>query len=260
MIGRHQADPSGQDPDPCLAGGGAMGALMRSTDWSRSPLGPVAEWPQSLKTAVSICLGSRFPISIWWGPESINLYNDACRPMLGDKHPRALGQKGQECWTEIWHIIGPMLEGVRALGEATSSDDQMLPLHRHGFTEECRFTFTYSPIRDESGDVGGVFCGVIETTERVLAARRQATLREPAAKAASARESIDACDAAGSWLDEDIGATQMLPAGPGEVDPKQLVAAVAQAVGNHARAPKRPRATAPSRSARRPRPKPVRSP
>jgi hypothetical protein len=91
------------------------------------------------------------------------------------KHPRSLGQRGRDCWAEIWHIIGPMLEGVRSRGEATWSDDQMLPLHRLGFTEGCYFTFTYSPIRDESGDVAGVFCAVMETTERVLA---DSTLRQ----------------------------------------------------------------------------------
>ncbi|HET7202144.1 MAG TPA: ATP-binding protein [Steroidobacteraceae bacterium] len=173
--------------------GGAMGELIRATDWSRTPLGPVERWPQSLRTALSICLGSKFPILLWWGPEFLKLYNDAYRPMLGDKHPRSLGQPGRECWQEIWHIIGPMLEGVRARGEATWSDDQMLPLHRLGFTEECYFTYTYSPIRGDTGSVDGVFCAVIETTERVLAARRLATLRELAAHATDAHDDVVAC-------------------------------------------------------------------
>jgi signal transduction histidine kinase/DNA-binding response OmpR family regulator len=186
------------DDQPAVAtwldGGGEMGAMMRAHDWTRTPLGPVEDWPQSLRTAVTICLGSRFPILIWWGPEFIKLYNDAYRPILGSKHPRSLGQRGQECWHEIWHIIGPMLEGVRHRGVATWSNDQMLPLHRLGFTEECYFTFTYSPIREDAGNVAGVFCAVIETTERVLAVRRLATLRELAGNAPAAHDAIIACD------------------------------------------------------------------
>src|SRR6185369_13107881 len=102
-----------------LDGGGEMGALMRATDWGRTALGPVEKWPQSLRTTVSTCLNSRFPILVWWGPDLVKLYNDAYRPMLGDKHPRSMGQRGRECWPEIWHIIGPMLEGVLRHGRAT---------------------------------------------------------------------------------------------------------------------------------------------
>src|SRR5436305_658549 len=103
-----------------LAGGGEMGALMRSLDWSKTPLGPVENWPQSLRTSVSICLSSRYPMLIWWGPELVMLYNDAYRPMLGSiKHPQAMGQRGSECWPEIWDIIGPTLESVMTTGTAT---------------------------------------------------------------------------------------------------------------------------------------------
>src|SRR5690242_12587265 len=105
--------------------GGEMGALMRAVDWAATPIGPVASWPQSLRTAVSICLMSRFPMLIWWGPELVMLYNDAYRPMLGaTKHPRAMGQAGRDCWPEIWDVIGPMLGGVVERGQATWSDDQ----------------------------------------------------------------------------------------------------------------------------------------
>jgi hypothetical protein len=132
---------------------------MRSLDWSKTPIGPVSSWPQSLRSAVSICLGSRFPILVWWGPQLVMLYNDAYSPILGSaKHPRVMGQAGQECWPEIWHIIGPMLEGVMNLGEATWSDGQLLILNRNGYPEECYFTFSYSPIRDETG--GEVECSV----------------------------------------------------------------------------------------------------
>ena len=171
-------------PRDCLAGGGEMGALMRSMDWSKTALGPVESWPQSLRTSVSTCLNSRFPILLWWGPAFIKLYNDAYRPMLGDKHPRSMGQRGRDCWPEIWHIIGPMLEAVKARGEATWSENQLLPLERHGFPEECYFTFSYSPIRDETGGIGGVFSAVTETTRQVLGERRLRTLRDAAAHAA----------------------------------------------------------------------------
>ena len=179
--------------DDVLSGGGEMGALMRSLDWSKTPIGVVTEWPQSLRTAVSICLSSRFPILIWWGPEFVKLYNDAYRPMLGRKHPKAMGQRGVECWPEIWSIIGPMLEGVITRGEATWSEDQLLLLDRNGYVEECYFTFSYSPIKDETGRVGGIFTAVTETTQRVLGERRLRTLRALAAEPADARTPDDAC-------------------------------------------------------------------
>jgi len=177
-----------------LVGGGEMGALVRGFDWESHPLGTPARWPQSLRSAVSICLGSRFPIVLWWGPELFLIYNDAYGPMLGVKHPGALGQPGRACWPEIWHIIGPMLEGtVLENGEATWSDDQLLVLERHGYAEECYFTFTYSPIRDESGGVGGVFCAVIETTDRVIGERRLRLLKDLAAATLHSSDAEEAC-------------------------------------------------------------------
>lgn len=173
--------------DGWLAGGGEMGALVRSIDWSETALGSVQTWPQSLRTSVSTCLNSRFPILIWWGPDFIKIYNDAYRPILGDKHPQSMGQAARACWPEIWHIIGPMLEGVLLRGEATWSENQLLFLERRGFSEECYFTFSYSPIRNESGGVGGVFCAVTETTGNVLGERRLRTLRDLAACAATIR-------------------------------------------------------------------------
>ena len=144
-------------PHDCLAGGGEMGALMRSLDWAATPLGPAAAWPQSLKTSVSICLNSGFPLLVWWGKDLVKLYNDAYRPLIGDKHPAAMGQAGRVVWPEIWDIIGPMLRGVLETGIPTRSEDLLLFLERRGYPEECYFTFSYSPIRDETGGVGGVF-------------------------------------------------------------------------------------------------------
>ena len=170
-----------------LSGGGELGALMRVKDWSTNRLGPVEQWPQSLRTSVSTCLNSRFAIVIWWGPEFVMLYNDAYREIIASKHPAALGNPGFECWPEIWDTISPMLEGVIQRSEATLSHDLLLLLERHGYPEECYFTFSYSPIRDESGRVGGVFTPVIETTERVIAERRLNTLRELAGSIVEAK-------------------------------------------------------------------------
>jgi len=181
-----------------------MGALMRSLDWSKTPLGPVEKWPQSLRTSVSICLSSRYPMLIWWGPELVMLYNDAYRPMLGSiKHPQAMGQRGSECWPEIWDIIGPMLESVMTTGTATWSANQMLLLERNGYPEECYFTFSYSPIRDETGGVGGVFTAVSETTGQVLSERRLRTLHDLAERTAEADTTEQACSIAIEVLAED---------------------------------------------------------
>ena len=177
-----------------------MGAYMRSFDWSATLLGPVQQWPQSLRTSVSTCLNSRFAILIWWGPDLVMLYNDAYRDIIAAKHPAALGHPGRECWPEIWHIIGPMLEGVLQRGEATWSHDLLLLLERNGYPEECYFTFSYSPIRDESGGIGGVFTPVNETTEHVIGERRLRTLRDLATRASSARNIREACGAAAETL------------------------------------------------------------
>ena len=178
-----------------------MGERIASFDWMRTPIGPIERWPQSLRTAVSICLSSRFPMLIWWGPDLLMLYNDACRPILGStKHPRAMGATGAETLPEIWHIIAPMLFGVLERGEATWSDDQMFFLDRNGYMEECYFTSSHSPIRDEAGEVVGVFTAVTETTERVLSERRLRTLRELAEDTAESRTAEEACVCAAEAL------------------------------------------------------------
>ncbi len=190
------------DYEHILAGGGEMGRLMREHDWAQTPLGPVSGWPQSLRTAVSICLASHFPMLIWWGPELVKLYNDAYRPMLGTKHPQALGQRGKDCWPEIWDIIGPMLEGVLSRGEATWSENQLLLLERNGYPEECYFTFSYSPIRIESGGIGGVFTAVTETTRQVVSERRLRTLRALSVTIVEAQTPEEVCQCAAQTLAE----------------------------------------------------------
>jgi PAS domain S-box-containing protein len=178
---------------PFLQGGGEMGARMRELDWSATPLGPVEGWPQSLRSALSICLSSRFPIAIYWGPEYVLLYNDAWRPIVGNKHPGSLGQTAREVWPEIWDIIGPMFRGVSETGEATWRDEQLLPMHRYGYTEECYFDYTFSPIRGQGAEVEGVFNVVTETTYRVINDRRNRFLRELGTRTALAKSAGEVC-------------------------------------------------------------------
>ena len=168
-----------------LQGGGEMGALIRAFNWSTTRLGPPDVWPQSLKTTAGILLESHFGMYIAWGPAYIQIYNDGYRPILGStKHP-AVGKPAQETFGESWHIIGPLFDQVMR-GQAVGAEDWMLPLDRHGYLEECFFTFSYSPVRDESGGVGGVLVTVTETTGRVVGERRLLTLRNLAARAAVA--------------------------------------------------------------------------
>jgi PAS domain S-box-containing protein len=156
-----------------LVGGGEMGALTRAFDWSSTPLGPVGQWPRSLLTAVQIVLDSRFPMFLWWGPELIQFYNDAYQPSLGaERHPSALGARGRECWAEVWPTIGPRIERVMTRGEAVWDEDHFLPITRDGRLDEAYWTFSYSPVRDDDGEIGGVVVVVQETTARVKAERR----------------------------------------------------------------------------------------
>ena len=176
-----------QDVERVFTGGGETGSLMRSLDWSKTTLGRVDGWPQSLRTAVGIVLESRFPMYIAWGQDFIQFYNDGYRPILGStKHPAAMGGAAHVTFAESWHIIAPMFAGVLA-GNAVGAENWMLPLDRHGYLEECYFTYSYSPIRDESGRVGGVLVTVTETTARVLGERRLRTLRDLADRAGTAK-------------------------------------------------------------------------
>lgn len=156
---------------PFLADGGEVGALMRSLDWSASPLGPPATWPQSLRLAVGLMLSSKFPMFIAWGPELAFLYNDAYAPILGYRHPQALGRPFHETWPEIWEEIRPLVDRALA-GEASFREDLPLIMLRKGFAERTYFTFSYSPVWDENGQVAGMFCACTETTQKVLAERR----------------------------------------------------------------------------------------
>ena len=159
------------DPSPFLKGGGEMGQRIRSFDWASTPIGPIDTWPQSLLASINTILNSRFPMFIWWGKELVQFYNDAYRPSLGNngKHPLALGQRGEECWPEIWPVIYPLIRQVLDGGGPTWSEDQLIPIYRNGQLEDVYWTFSYSPIIDEGGHVGGVLVVCSENTEKVLA-------------------------------------------------------------------------------------------
>jgi len=161
-----------------LLGGGVTGELIRSIDWSKTAVGPIDGWPESLKTLVGTMLHSRHFMFLWWGPELIQFYNDAYLPSFGKgKHPAAMGQRGADCWQEIWPIISPQIDDVMTRGIATWNEDQLVPIFRNGRLEEVYWTYSYSPAFREGGIVGGTLVVGSETTKRVLADRRIRSVR-----------------------------------------------------------------------------------
>ena len=185
-----------------------MGARMRALDWSKTPVGPVESWPQTLKAAVRIVLASRYAMFIWWGRELINLYNDSYVAFLGSKHPGALGKSAREAWREIWDQIGPRADAVLLHGQSTYDESLLLLMERHGYTEETYFTFSYSPLPDDEGKIGGLFCAVTETTQQVIGERRLRLLREIAAEMGEARTPAQVCQSAAHSMS---GACRDLP-------------------------------------------------
>jgi PAS domain S-box-containing protein len=173
---------------------GELGALIRGLDWSKTSLGPIDEWPQSLKISLNLMLNSQHPMWIGWGPDNIFLYNDAYLPVLGmAKHPWALGKPAKEVWAEIWDICGPLSEKVYKEGKASFVEGVRLFMSRGEFLEETYYCFSYSPIQEESGTVGGLFSPWTDLTPKVLNARRLKTLSELAAKALVAKSTEEAC-------------------------------------------------------------------
>jgi signal transduction histidine kinase/CheY-like chemotaxis protein/PAS domain-containing protein len=185
-----------------LESGGEMAALIRSRDWSSTPIGPVESWSPSLRMMVGFLLANRFPLLLWWGSQYISLYNDAYRPVLGEKHPSSLGQPVKECWSEIWHVLKPLIDAPFEGGPPTWMDDLPLELNRHGFMEEAHFTVAYSPVPDDTASrgIGGVLATVHEITETVVGKRRIESLRELGASTGEARTAEEACTVAGQAL------------------------------------------------------------
>ena len=191
--------------DRTFDGGGEMGALMRSFDWSKTALGPVSGWSQALKTMVGVLLGTPSPMHLAWGPQLVQLYNDAYRPLLGAGHPM-LGQSAKESWADVWHLLGPKYAAGLAGQPATWSDDQALLRDRNGFLEETYFKAAFNRVPDETtaSGIGGVLASVIETTEQVYGDRQRKTLREIATRAAGSRSPEQACATTAAALAENV--------------------------------------------------------
>ncbi|MBD0305281.1 MAG: PAS domain S-box protein [Nitrospiraceae bacterium] len=191
---RARGSTSSANVEHWLANGGAMGALIATKDWTITALGPIEQWPTVLTSTLGTCLTARFPMAIYWGAERFLLYNDAWKPILGDKHPWGMGRPAQEVWPEIWDSIHPLFETVWTTGKATWRGDALLLMQRFGYTEECYFDYTFNPIRGESGNVEGILNVVQETTYRVLNDRRSRLMREIAFRSGSAKSEKEACE------------------------------------------------------------------
>ena len=164
-----------------------MSGRIGAFDWAQSPLGPMNQWPQSLRTVVNILLSSRYAMWMAWGDELTMLYNDAYSPTLGIKHPWALGTPASEVWAEIWSDIGPRIQTVLTTAQATYDEGLLLFLERSGFPEETYHTFSYSPLTDDQGRISGMLCVVTEETDRLIGERRVKTLRDVASALAATK-------------------------------------------------------------------------
>ncbi|MFN3620940.1 PAS domain S-box protein [Sphingorhabdus sp.] len=207
-----------------MQGGGETGALMAAQDWSHSPLGKPGTWPQSLRSVVGLMLNSKFPMFVAWGPELGFLYNDAYSELLGSKHPQALGQPFAQVWADIWPDIAPLVDAALD-GEASYHENLPLLTTRKGFEEEAWFTFSYSPVRDESGAVSGVFCAVAETTEAMLNERRQLFRLELGERLRHIADADEIIAVASKTAGRELGVNRV---GYGEIDDDEQVAIIAR--------------------------------
>ncbi len=181
-----------QDGHSFLDGASDMAALISSHDWAATALGPISAWSQALRTTVSLCLASNFPINIIWGEGNVQIYNDGYRVVCGDKHPAALGMDYTECWASAWPAIGRPFEQARE-GSTSFLENQRMFLFRNDYLEETFFTFSLSPIRDETGGIGGLFHPVTETTATMLGERRTRLVRDLTTQLASVGTRADVC-------------------------------------------------------------------
>ena len=189
-----------------------MGERIRAMDWSKTSLGPVDGWPQSLRSALSHLLPSKAQIAMFWGPDLVTLYNDAYRPVFGGKHPAALGAPIREAWAELWSSgLKELFDSVLTTGEAFWAQDLPFFLERHGYPEETYFDVSYDPVRDESGRVSGVFCIVSETTGRVVGERRLRLLRDLGGIAQQASSVSDVFTTAATVLARDPARSPVRP-------------------------------------------------
>jgi signal transduction histidine kinase len=197
---KSKREPEDKSGESWLVDCGEMGKLILSMNWIDTPLGPIDRWRPSLRSAIKLCLASNIPISLVWGAEYVQLYNDAYRPICGAKHPESMGQHLIDSWASAYPVFEEPF--MRALaGEATSLENQRMFLDRNGYLEETYFTFSFSPIRDETG-IAGLFNPVIETTDLILGARRTRALRDVAAPKDRAQTMEAACILAAQTLSE----------------------------------------------------------
>jgi signal transduction histidine kinase len=169
-----------------LVGGGEMANLIQAMDWAGTPLGPLSRWPQSLRTTLSLVQASSSPLSLIWGPGHNQIYNDGYWPICGAKHPRSMGQDFRECWASTFPVLGEAYATAWS-GRSAYLEKMRMFLDRFGYLEETWFTFSFSPIVDESGAIGGLFHPVTELTGQMLSERRTKLVRDLAIRAASAR-------------------------------------------------------------------------
>lgn len=179
--------------DLSLLGESEMAERIRSRDWTATPLGPIETWSSRLLTGLTAILNSQFPFVIYWGPELICLYNSAAIPTLGDLHPRALGEPASTLLEPMWDVVGKELQAIMDGGPATWAEDTPLPFARTGEVEEAYYTYSYSPIRDESGSIEGVMLTTHETTPRVLGERQLRTLQNLAERMGTAGSIHEVC-------------------------------------------------------------------
>jgi len=223
-----------------LAGGGELGALVRAHDWSATALGDPHTWPRNLQTALRIMLASRQPIWIGWGPDLLYFYNDPYKSIIGGKHPRALGRPTEEVWREIWPDISPLLETAMRGDQGTYSEAQLLIMERNGYPEETYYTFSYSPVPNDDGTVGGIICANTDDTQRVIGERQMALLRDLAADATHARTWQEACARSAAALGSDARDIPFALIYMAEPDSGSLQLAAASGIAaGHAAAPER---------------------
>lgn len=210
----------------------AMGALVRSVDWAATPLGDPATWPASLRAAVEMCLSTRFPVLVTWGPDLTMLYNEGYRQILGtEKHPGAMGAPLAVVWPDVWDDIAPLVREVMGHGRPTWVADQRLVMHRSGFDEETFFTYSYSPLLDDDGRVAGLLDIATDTTHLVVEQRRVRLLAELSRGLQGAVPTVQGvADAAVALLDAsaDVEAVEVHLGRPGAV---AAIAASAAPVG-----------------------------
>lgn len=151
-----------------LAGGGEAGALIRSMDWTRTPLGPPEAWPEPLRTGLAICLNSTIASAIYWGPEFITLYNDTWAQQQAGRHPWSMGRPARESRADIWGTLSEQFERARSTGQGISVTDQRLPIQRDG-DRESWWSYSVIPLYDADGSVGGLLTQGFETTAQIKA-------------------------------------------------------------------------------------------